>query len=190
MSPPEEAPGFSRGEHVTALAPIAGQVTSAQQGGALCLDLGGTIGYAYAPLAAQRPLFGSFVLPKIGGLGARFTAAENELLDLIELHLPSHIYLEAPLPSQAMKSEDAARQQLGLWAHVISNAYRRSIPVTPQDSYTVRFEVLGTGRFPKGEVKDEITAWCRGRGWHVPDHHAADACMLWAFFRKRLGVAR
>ena len=154
----------------------------------LALDLSRDCGWCLGRIGANTILScGTWVLPHIGGEGARFASFENELAEAITVHQPTHICVEAPLPLPAMNSADAARQQLGLRAFVWSEGYRASIPIHEIDAYTVRKDVLGTGRFAKGQVKHVVFKWARSNGFNVPDHNAADACVLWSYYSRRLG---
>jgi Holliday junction resolvasome RuvABC endonuclease subunit len=157
----------------------------AAPGGLLALDLSSQVGWAYGR-PGQRPVNGTWVLPWIGGSGAKFASFENELAAAVELYDPAHLVVEAPLPLPAQNNADVAKQQLGLRAFVLAEGYRSSIPVHEVDAYTVRKDILGTGRFAKGTVKREVIAWCRRQGIDVPDDNAADACVLWTYFAKRL----
>jgi Holliday junction resolvasome RuvABC endonuclease subunit len=157
----------------------------AAPGGIFALDLSSQVGWAYGR-PGQRPVNGTWVLPHIGGSGARFASFENELAAAVELYDPAHLVVEAPLPLPAQNNADVAKQQLGLRAFVLAEGYRASIPVHEVDAYTVRKDLFGTGRFPKGRVKEVVFKWARGQGFDVPDHNAADACVLFAYFAKRL----
>ena len=53
---------------------------------------------------------------------------------------------------------------------------------------TVRKTIMGTGRFKAGTAKDEVLAWCRNQGWPVPDHNAADACLVWRYAALKLAA--
>jgi Holliday junction resolvasome RuvABC endonuclease subunit len=157
----------------------------AAPGGIFALDLSRNCGWAYGRLGLP-PLNGTWVLPFVGGEGARYASFENELAAALEVYQPSHLVVEAPLPLPALNNADVAKQQMGLRAFAYSEAYRASIPVHEVDAYTVRKEVLGTGRFAKGQVKAAVVAWCRRQGFDVPDDNAGDACVLWTYFSKRL----
>lgn len=151
----------------------------------LALDLSTQVGWAVGPIGGE-PICGTWVLPQIGGEGARFASFENVLADAIAVHEPSVMAVEAPLPLPAMNNREVAFQQLGLRAIALSEAYRASASVHESDTYTVRLAVLGTGRFPAGKVKDAVLAWAKREGIDVPDHNAADAACLWTFYSRRL----
>jgi Holliday junction resolvasome RuvABC endonuclease subunit len=153
----------------------------------LALDLASNVGWALGGEPGARLMCGTLVLPHIGGEGARFAAFENELADMMTVHRPTHLVVEAPLPLPAQNNAEVARQQLGLRAFAYSEAYRAAVPVHEVDAYTMRKDVLGTGRFPKGKVKEVVFKWARDQGHDVPDHNAADACVLLTYFARRMG---
>lgn len=159
-------------------------------GGILALDLSGIVGHAYGPATTARvaPLCGAWTLPKHGGLGARMAAFENELIAAIALHDPRCIVMEAPLPPTGQASTMVAMQQFGLAAMTESAAYRASVPVYQIASSTVRKAIMGTGRFPTGEAKQHVLAWCLNQGWPVPDHNAADACIVWLYAARKIAA--
>lgn len=153
----------------------------------LALDLARDCGWCLIrPQSNGIVACGTWVLPHIGGEGARFASFENELANAITFHQPTHLCVEAPLPLEAQNSRAVAFQQFGLRAFAASEAYRASIPYHEQDVYTVRREVLGTGRFAKGQVKHVVFKWAKGQGFNPPDHNAADACVLGVFYARRL----
>ena len=151
----------------------------------IALDLSSQVGWAIGELGG-RPLLGTWVLPSIGGEGARFASFENELADAMAVHEPSIMALEAPLPLPALNNRDVAFQQMGLRAIALSEAYRASASVHESDVYSIRLAVLGTGRFAKGQVKHAVEAWAKREGLNAPDHNAADAACLWTFYSRRL----
>lgn len=153
-------------------------------GGVLCLDLSSNVGWAYAAIDAREPSFGVWRLPKIGGEGARFAAFENEMAAAMDRWSPSALVLEAPLPLAALCGVSTLKvvaQQLTLRGIAYAEAWRASIPISEVSSDIVRLAMLGQSRFAKNTVKIEVVAYCRARGWKVPDHNAADACLVWAW---------
>ncbi len=154
-------------------------------GGILSLDLSGVVGWAYGTVDDADPLTGAWVLP--GGaarIGQRYAAYENELIDAIARHRPSLVVMEAPmrLHAQMGRNEAAARQQFGLAAYTEGECYRARVELAEADVDHVRKVVLGRSRWPnRSQVKPAIVAWCQSMGWSVPDHNAADACLLWTF---------
>lgn len=153
----------------------------------LALDLSTQVGWAVGPIGGRATMFGTWVLPQIGGEGARFASFENVLADCIAVHDPAVMAVEAPLPLPAINNREVAFQQLGLRAMALSEAYRASASVHESDAYSVRREVLGTGRFAKGHVKRAVTEWAKREGYDAPDHNAADALVLWTYYARRLG---
>lgn len=153
----------------------------------IALDLSSQVGWAIGPIGG-RPLLGTWVLPSIGGEGARFASFENELADAMAVHEPSILALEAPLPLPAQNNAQVARQQMGLRAVALSEAYRASAAAHEVDVYTVRRDVIGTGRFPAGKAKDAVMAFAKREGYDPPDHNAGDALILWLYYASRLSA--
>jgi hypothetical protein len=40
---------------------------------------------------------------------------------------------------------------------------------------------MGTGRFPRGEAKQHVLAWCARRGWTDLTDDEADARLVWLY---------
>lgn len=158
-------------------------------GGVLSLDLAGTIGWAYGTLDDINPTCGCWVLPRKMIEGGRFVALENMLAGAVDTLRPSEIIVEASLSLQALARSSNIRitcQQLTLRGIAHMEAYRANIPISEVTSFDVRRDIIGVGRFKKGEAKDEVMAACRLFGWDVPDHNAADACLTWAWRTRRI----
>jgi hypothetical protein len=159
---------------------------AAIQHGVIALDLSSTVGWAYAPLDALRPITGTWHLPFVGGEGARYAAFENELAAAMDRWQPSKMVLEAPLPLPAMNNWRTACQQFGLRAIAFSEGWRASCAVSEVDVHTARAEVMGQRRLGKDVVKREVTRFCLGRGIKVNSHHAGDAAVVWIWHQQRL----
>lgn len=162
-------------------------------GGVLALDLSSSVGWAYGSATDDAPLFGVWHLPKDGGEGGRYAAFENELISFHDLAEPAYCILEAPLSFQALlgvSTMKVMQQQYGLRAFAFAESWRRSVPCSEVSSDIVRDAVLGQSRFKKGKVKAEVMAYCRERGWQVPDDNAADACMVWTWYTDRTNGTR
>lgn len=158
-------------------------------GGILALDLSRTTGWCYGLIGDPMPAFGVWHLPNVGGLGARFAAFDNQIIAAMKAFRPARLILEAPLTFQALLGVSTARvmqQQYTLSGFCYAEAWRCSVPIMEIDSFTVRSEILGQGRFAKDAVKREVVSFCRKRGWKVPDHNAADACLIWLWLERRL----
>jgi Holliday junction resolvasome RuvABC endonuclease subunit len=153
-------------------------VTAPPQGGVLALDLSLSTGWALGGINDADPISGVWRLPGIDNLGRAFTALSNELEDAIALHQPRWVVAEAPLPDIRQTS---ARLLLGLSAHVESSCYRMGVPCFEVAVTTVRATVMGTGRFPKGEAKQHVLAWCARRGWTDLTDDEADARLVWLY---------
>ena len=153
-------------------------------GGVLCLDLAGTVGWAYGHLTDHKPSFGVFHLRKDGGEGARYASFENEMIATLNACEPSWLVLEAPLPPMAQTAAISAYQAYTLRGMAISEAWRASVPCSSIDAQAARLEVMGMARPP--DVKKAVMAWCQKRGWLVQHHDAADACILWQWHKQRM----
>lgn len=154
-------------------------------GGVLALDLSSSVGWAYGSLDAVVPAFGVWLLPHTGGEGGRFAAFENALAAAMDQMVPSRVVVEAPLSFQALLGVSNMRvmcQQYTLRGFAYAEAWRANVPISEVSSDIVRLAMLGQSRFAKGTVKREVVAYCRARGWRVPDHNAGDACLVWAWF--------
>lgn len=151
-------------------------------GGILALDLSGIVGWCYGRIDDVLPLFGTWHLSESKLLGPRYVAFENELIDALDRFQPKLVIAEAPLPSNRQGSTNVARQQFGLAAYVEGECWRRQIECREQPAHQVRKTVLGKGSFGSSEAaKAQVLAYARAQGWKVPDHNAADACVLWRY---------
>lgn len=156
-------------------------------GGILALDLSSITGWCYGTADSEMPLFGTWHLPVRLGWGAVFASLENELEDAIAEYRPAEVIQEAPLgaamnaTARGTRNEEASRQQFGLAAAVEATCYRERVHCSDGNIGTVRKHVLGNGRIPKEQVKGVVLRYCAWRGWHVPDHNAGDACVLWQY---------
>lgn len=154
--------------------------------GTLCLDLSLSVGWAFGLHDDPAPRCGVWLLPSSADLGRRYAALGNELADAIALFQPRLVLMEAPL----VRQDRSARLLLGLAAHVESTCYRWEVECREAHSGTVRKAVLGRGTFPKDQAKPAVLAWCEARGWAVPSHDAADACVLFEYARLQAAERR
>jgi Holliday junction resolvasome RuvABC endonuclease subunit len=157
-------------------------------GGILSLDLSSRTGWAYGGEDDPYPLCGVWIME--GDTARILVGFENELEDALVFFKPRLIMAEAPLPPTALSNVNVWRQQLGLAAMAEAAAFRHDIRFAENAASTIRTEVLGTARFPKGQVKPAVLAYCDRRGWKVPDHNAADACIVWEYAHRHLYRAR
>ncbi len=152
-----------------------------RRGGILALDLSSHVGWAWGITGDAAPVSGVWELPSVADLGRRFAAFENELLDAFDRYQPAVVSMEAPLPASQQTHAYSAELQIGLAAITECSCYRWEKPLYRRAPGTVRAGVLGTARFPKGEAKKAVMAWCQARGWRFADHNAADALLVWAY---------
>jgi Holliday junction resolvasome RuvABC endonuclease subunit len=161
-----------------------------QEAAILALDLSSRTGWAFGRINARSPEgFGTWMLPMIGGEGARYAAFENELAAMIQTRQPTHLVMEAPLSFAALLGVSNMKtmcQQLTLRGIGYSEAYRASISCREVSAEIVRDAILGKGRFPKGTVKSVVVAHCWKQGWRVPDDNAGDAVLTWAWLAGQL----
>jgi hypothetical protein len=167
---------------------MSGTYVPPDKGGIFTLDLARITGWAYGCANWRSPMFGTWHMPLIGGEGMRFAAFENELEAALEELEPLSIVCESPLPLPAVTNRAAVQQQLGMRAFVKAACYRASIECTEVSADLVRMELLGFCRAPgrPEAIKNHVVAYCRRKGWKVPDHNAGDACLLWEWKRRRV----
>jgi hypothetical protein len=158
--------------------------------GILALDLSSVTGFAWGHHDAEIPVFGTWHLPVHLGRGATFAALENEIDDMLGGHtipgvLAAEVVMEAPLDramqavGEGRRNEAAAYQQFALAACTEATCYRHTVPCSAIHCNVARKNVIGSGMIPKGQAKAVVLRYCAMRGWAVPDHNAADACVLW-----------
>jgi hypothetical protein len=153
----------------------------------MTLDMGPTVtGFAVGDLYGKLPIAEFWELPESGGEGAVYRNFTNALYGAIEDPRPTKIYIENPLPVQAMLGH--CRPEYILRIHkmrgdVYEAGNRLSIPVLGFSADTVRHELLGRCRWPGGsdEAKRVVLAHVRGLGLNVTSFDAADAVMIWLY---------
>lgn len=157
----------------------------------MALDLSTRVGWAYGHPGDRRPLCGAWILPATepNDHGRKFASLENELEDTLIMYRPVLIMVEAPLPPTTRSNAATWAHQLGLAAMVASSAYRHDIRFRQQACSSVRLEILGTCRFPGGDAKDVVMAYCASQDWAAPNHDAGDACVLWEYACRHLPPA-
>lgn len=163
-------------------------------GGILTLDLSLMTGWAYGGTRDVAPDFGRWpIRGGIANMGEAWVDLQNRVEDFCELQRPTLIVYAVPFAKQ----QTSARLGLGFAAHAESSAFRMSIRVREAQEGKARKDILGRGGFGqrdragkiiKGtaskDAKETALGWCRARGWNVPDHNAADACVIWEWARR------
>ncbi len=145
-------------------------------GQVLALDLASTCGFAVGGFGT-RPRFGSVVLR--GDEVVHRMAALREWLDEQDGFAGiTAVVLEAAIIGDH-RSMAAAEILTSLQATARLWAYDLQVPLLTVASATARKQVLGTGRFPKGEAKAHVLAWARREGFDTASLDAADALCLW-----------
>lgn len=140
------------------------------------LDLAVSTGYAIGGFG-RRPRFGSIRLSGVS-TAERMAALRAFLEEQDEFEGLTAVVLEAAIVGDH-RSMAAAEILTSLQAMAELVAYDLSIPVFRVASATARKQVLGTGRFPKGEAKAHVLAWARREGFDTASLDAADALCLW-----------
>ncbi len=154
------------------------------KGGILTLDLSSRTGWAYG-LPGQRPTTGVWMLPPyVIDPGRCLGALGNELADALWLHQPATVWVEAPLPARGQTHAASAMQQIQLDGVVKETCWRWEKTLRTVHAGTVRKAVIGRGN---NVSKDDVLAWCAGRGWDILDHNAGDAAVLWVYGCQQAG---
>jgi Holliday junction resolvasome RuvABC endonuclease subunit len=150
-------------------------------GNVLACDLASTSGFCIGPLGG-RPRFGGVVLRGDDAI-QRMASLRTWLYEEHEFKAITAVVLEAAIIGDhrsflAAEILTSLQAMAGLWA------WDEDVPIIRVASSTARKAILGTGRFPKGEAKQHVTAWCRNNGYAVQTHDAADAVLLWKAVEK------
>ena len=118
------------------------------------------------------------------GVGECYSRLASAIEHEIEAHGIEEIIYESPLPPDGQDKSDVAELLYGLCAIVEMVAHEQGLPtpkrVTPNGA---RLRVMGTARPGKTrkEIKENVKAWCRARGFDVFDDNDADAIVLLTF---------
>jgi hypothetical protein len=145
--------------------------------GVLGLDPARITGWAYGRAGDAVPDCGTWRLAGTGQLGKSCAALENELIDAVARFCPAVVVQERAL----VVEDGAARFLLGLSATVEHACYRLAVRCVSAAAGDIRRRVMGEARFPPGETKQRVMAFCRAAGWECCDDNAADACVVWKF---------
>lgn len=145
-------------------------------GNVFALDLASTAGFCLGRFGG-RPRFGAIVLRGDDAI-QRMAALRSWLDEQDGFSAITAVVVEAAIIGDhrsilAAEILTSLQAMAGLWA------YDMSIPLVRVASSTARKAMMGTGRFPKGEAKQHVTAWCRAQGFEVKSHDAADALLTW-----------
>lgn len=151
-------------------------------GHVLALDLATTVGWCGGAFG-QRPRYGAVQLR--GDRAVDRWAALRDWLDDYEAVAGrvGTLVLEAAIVGQS-NALPTIELLFGLRATVLIWAYDGQMPPQAVQSYassTVRSHMLGTSRFPKGEAKGNVLAWCHARGFDTASHDAADSILTWHY---------
>lgn len=151
----------------------------------LALDIGRFLGWAAGNPGAPKPASGMITLPSFGKIVdnggvdyARFCIAFDEAVaDLITLHSPSTIYIEAPF-----RLRDQTYGSAVVWMAIEAEkiAHLRDCGAVNVNVASVRGTVL-TGINAELKPDDRVNLFCVMQGWAPGSTHQADALALWAF---------
>jgi Holliday junction resolvasome RuvABC endonuclease subunit len=129
-----------------------------------CLDLATKTGVAYG-LAGGKPTLETWDLRAAEERPAKLVLLDQMLDRHIAAFRPSMIYYEAPLPLSvlmAIGATESTIQMLRSLAAVVEQAaWRNEVGVGSWPVQTARQAVIGRGRFPRGEAKRHVMAFCR-----------------------------
>jgi Holliday junction resolvasome RuvABC endonuclease subunit len=145
-------------------------------GNVLSCDLASTTGYCIGPFGG-RPRFGGWVLRGDDAV-QRMASLRDLIYQEHEFKRITAIVLEAAIigdhrSTLAAEILTSLQAMAGLWA------LDEDVPIIRVASSTARKAMIGTGRFPKGEAKQHVTAWVQAQGFDVKSHDAADATLTW-----------
>jgi hypothetical protein len=163
-------------------------ISESRRRNVLALDLGTATGWCMGAFQA-RPRCGAITLRGVEPVH-RQAALRDWLDEQDQFRGITAVVVEAALIGQ-FSSQQAEMVTIALHSTVALWAFDLEIPVYPIASSTVRAQMLGTARFPKGEAKKHVMAWCRGAGFTGASDDAADAVLTWhAAEAKALGTQR
>ncbi len=149
----------------------------------LALDLSQSVGWACGA-RGTRPSHGVIRLVAPEGSerqGAIFAACSDAIANLIALHSPDRVVMEAPLPAQAQTHAHTAEQQFGLAAVARLICYRRQLRIRSVTPDTARYSVLKRARFGgRDQAKAAVMSWCRAQGLNPATDDAGDALIILA----------
>lgn len=152
----------------------------------LTLDLASVTGWAVGDLDTDaRPLSGIKRLARPESSLGMIAAAYREFLgDMIAVHKPSDVAIEAPWLSPGETSRDAALILFGLVFDTHGICHERGIGgVRLVNVEDVRRHFIGTKHGRREELKRRVRAKCREKGWDPIDDNEADALAIFDFAR-------
>ena len=158
-------------------------------GGILSLDLSmSSTGWSVGDFG-ERPVFGHWELGRMSDQGSAYAVLEDRIDDAIKIYRPRLVAYEAPLPTHrkidkqnphaTRQTNDIAIMLIRLGGVVELICARHEIAYYHQNCTEARRKVLG--RVPTGkseQVKAEIMAWARRRGWQIKNDDEADSLLL------------
>lgn len=158
-------------------------------------DLSSTSGAAFDAPDGQRPVLATYVGRVLvpGEFGPLFTGFRRWMIDLIVLHKPTHIGVEAPwIPSGNRKpsrftAPDVMYMLISLAGIANQVADEAGLIFFKAEPSTIRKHFTGRGRWgSRTEAKRAVIRQCHMLGWRVRNDHEADAAAGWAWKKAEL----
>jgi Holliday junction resolvasome RuvABC endonuclease subunit len=154
-------------------------------GSILALDLATVSGWAAGP-PGSVPVSGSLRIGRKGSSLIRFLdAADVWLHDIIAVHRPTLLVIEAAFISPHRTSRDVAARLTTLSGLAQLQAFRAGLDesaICEASSTEVAKFFTGHGRLGNSDEKKELVMRrCKALGWEPADYDEADALALWRF---------
>ena len=147
------------------------------------------VGYAFGDLSKPWPSDFGFYAFGTGSIGLKMRRFANSLYGDIERWKPSKVVMESPLPPQSQTDTWTAIKIYGQYCYVHEACDRHGIEIpSAAGADTIRSDLIGRCRWPGGssETKKKVVEFVRSFGVEVRNHNAADAIMVWAWYRLQM----
>jgi len=144
-----------------------------------CLDLAITTGVAHGLAGAAKPVLETWSLKEPGTRPAKLALLDQMLDRHIADYHPDMIFYERPLPIAVLMkigaTESTIQMLRSLAAVAEGSAGRHDLRVGSWTVQEARQGVMGRGRFPRGEAKRAVMAFCRTLKYEPENDNTADA---------------
>lgn len=144
-----------------------------------CLDLAITTGVAHGLAGAAKPVLETWSLKEPDTRPAKLALLDEMLDRHIADHHPDMIFYERPLPIAVLMkigaTESTIQMLRSLAAVTEGAAARHDLRVGSWTVQEARQGVMGRGRFPRGEAKRAVMAFCRMLRFSPANDNEADA---------------
>lgn len=153
-------------------------------GGILALDLATLLGWACS-MPGEAPRFGSFHIVSDRGDGYFFASFEGWLTDIIAVHDPRLMVVEAPVLNHGngrdgknRTSIQTAFRLMGLVAIAMKVAEQKGVRYDRANNSSIKKDATGNGHATKPDMVRAMVL----RGWRVNNDNEADALaiLFWA----------